>query len=456
LLSSEQNPERSVATKLIVAISQPSNIFFTLYPLPVNLLVIRRSIEIFTSSFVMTLQEFWKNKLRTALSLSGIAFGIFCIIGVLAVVNSLERNIQNEVKSLGTNTIYIDKWDYTSGGGPDYPWWKFVNRPAPKYREVKFIKERTPGAKYVAFRIKVNCAIEFGDNTISNVTLYGISRDFNKIQAIELTDGRYLTDTEFERGSNTAVIGFSVAEKLFGKADYAVGKEVTGKGKKIRIIGVIKKQGKQMIGGWDFDQSMVIAYRFARNIMNEQKADPLIMVQGQDNMSSKALKNDLTGTMRAVHKLSPTKEDDFALNDINDFSETISSLFSGLNLGGWAIAGLSLIVGMFGVANIMFVSVRERTSQIGLKKAVGAKRRVILAEFLLESAFLCIIGGLIGLFFVFGLTQILSKALNFPVYISTGYMILAIVICLIVGILAGFIPALQAAKMDPVEAIRSK
>ncbi len=404
----------------------------------------------------MTLQEFWKNKLRTALSLSGIAFGIFCIIGVLAVVNSLERNIQNEVKSLGTNTIYVDKWDYSSGGGSEYPWWKFVNRPVPKYREVKYIKERTPGAKYAAFRIKIVSAIEYRNNTVSNINIYGISEDFNKIQPIELNDGRYLSDAEFDRGSNAAVIGFSVAEKLFGSADIAVGKEVSGRGKKIRIIGVIKKQGKQMIGGWDFDQSMVIPYQFARNIMNEQKADPLIMVQGQDNTSSKALKDDLAGTMRAIHKLTPVKEDDFALNDINDFSETISSLFAGVNLGGWAIAALSLIVGMFGVANIMFVSVRERTSQIGLKKAVGAKRRVILAEFLLESAFLCIIGGVIGLMLVFGLTQILSKALSFPVFISTGYMILAIIICIVVGILAGFIPALQAAKMDPVEAIRSK
>jgi putative ABC transport system permease protein len=179
-------------------------------------------------------------------------------------------------------------------------------------------------------------------------------------------------------------------------------------------------------------------------------------VQGRDDISSKALKDDLTGTMRAIHKLTPTKEDDFALNDINDFSDTISSLFSGVNLGGWAIAALSLIVGMFGVANIMFVTVRERTSQIGLKKAIGAKRRVILAEFLLESAFLCIIGGLIGLILVFGLTQILSKSLSFPVFISTSYMLLAITICIVVGILAGFIPALQAAKMDPVEAIRSK
>jgi putative ABC transport system permease protein len=417
--------------------------------------MIRRSFQIFTSSFIMTLQEFWKNKLRTALSLSGIAFGIFCIIGVLAVVNSLEQNIQNEVKSLGTNTIYVDKWDYSAGGGPDYPWWKFVNRPSPKFQEVKYIRERAANARFVAFRIKVVSNIEYKNNSLSNVNIYGISEDFNKIQPIEMKVGRYLSDAEFDRGSNSAVIGYSVAEKLFGNPDFAVGKDISTNGKKNRIIGVIKKQGKQMIGGWEFDQSIVLPYKFARNIMNEQKAEPLIMVQGQDDVSSKSLKDDLTGTMRAIHKLSPTKEDDFSLNDINDFSDAVSSLFSGLNLGGWAIAGLSLIVGMFGVANIMFVSVRERTSQIGLKKAVGAKRRVILTEFLLESAFLCIIGGLIGLLFVFGLTQILSKALDFPVFISVTYMMLAILICIIVGIVAGFIPALQAAKMDPVVAIRS-
>jgi len=252
------------------------------------------------------------------------------------------------------------------------------------------------------------------------------------------------------------VIGNEIAEKLYGNAEAAIGKELSTRGKKIVIIGVIKKQGKSMIGGWDFDQSIVIPYKYARNIMNELKADPVIMVQGKDNLSSKALKDDLTGTMRAINKLTPRQEENFALNDINDFSDAISSAFSGLNIGGWAIAALSLIVGMFGVANIMFVTVRERTSQIGLKKAVGAKRRDILTEFLLESAFLCIIGGLIGLTLVFILTQILTYALKFPVFISTGYMLLAIVICIIVGVLAGFIPALQAAKMDPVEAIRSK
>ncbi|MCB0775852.1 MAG: ABC transporter permease [Chitinophagaceae bacterium] len=403
----------------------------------------------------MAMQELWKNKLRTFLSLFGITIGIFCIIGVLATVNSLEQNIQNEVRSLGTNTIYVDKWEYT-GGGPDYPWWKYVNRPQPKYEEIEHIKERTSSAKYVAFAINRQDNLEYSGNVLSNVKMYGVSKDYSEIQAVQINWGRYFSSSEFDRGSDILVIGNDAAEKLFGEAERAIGKEVTVKGKKALITGVIKKQGKQMIGGWDFDQSIILPYRFARTIMDERRSDPVIMVQGKDNLSSKALKDELTGTMRALHKLSPTKEEDFALNDINDFSEVISSAFSGLNIGGWAIAALSLIVGMFGVANIMFVSVRERISQIGLKKALGAKRRVILAEFLLESAFLCIVGGLIGLSLVFILTQILTYALNFPVFISTGYMILAIVICIITGILAGFIPALQAAKMDPVVAIRSK
>lgn len=416
--------------------------------------MIRRTIEIIVSSFIMALQELWKNKLRTFLSLFGITIGIFCIIGVLAVVNSLEQNIKNEVNSLGNNTIYVDKWVYA--GGPDYPWWKYVNRPSPKYEELKQIKERTASAKYVAFRIFAQDQVDYKGSSLSNVNYYGITEDFDGIQPLQISYGRYILESEFERGANVIVIGNDIAEKIFGNAELGVDKEVTIRGKKVKVIGVIKKQGKQMIGGWDFDQSLVTPYRFARNIMNELRADPVIMVQGQDNLSSKALKDDLQGTMRAIHKLNPKQDDDFALNDINDLTESISTAFVSLNIGGWAIAALSLIVGMFGVANIMFVTVRERTSQIGLKKAIGAKSRVILTEFLLESAFLCIIGGMIGLTLVFVLTQILTGVLDFPVYISTGNMIMAIVICIIVGIAAGFIPARQAARMDPVVAIRSK
>ncbi len=417
--------------------------------------MLRRNIEIIGSSLKMALQELRKNKLRTFLSLFGITIGIFCIISVLAVVNSLEQNIQNEVKALGTNTIYLDKWNYADGGGPSAPWWKYVNRPSPRYDEMKQIMERAPGAQFAAFKINVTDAVEYGGNSLNGVKLYGISEQFSDIQPIEMGSGRFISGAEFNRGGNVLVIGDNVATQLFGSAEIALGKQVSARGSNFQIIGVIKKQGKQLIGGWNFDDNVVLPYKFARTIMDERKADPLIMIKGKENLSSVALKDELTGAVRAVHKLTPVKEDDFTLNDINDLSAAISSAFVSLNIGGWVIAALSLIVGMFGVANIMFVSVRERTSQIGLKKAIGAKRSVIQSEFLLESAFLCIVGGIIGLILVFLLTKILSGVLDFPVFISTTNMALAILICIITGVGAGFIPARQAARMDPVVAIRS-
>lgn len=417
--------------------------------------MIRRSLEVIGSSFKMALQELWKNKLRTFLSLFGITIGIFCIIGVLAVVGSLENNIKNEVNSLGSNTIYVDKWDYTAGGN-DYPWWRYVNRPVPKYDEMKQIKERTGSAKFAAFNMSVQDQVEYRGSVLSNVKLYGISEEFDDIQPLTIAYGRYPTEGEFERGSSIIVIGYDIAEKLFGEPELAIDKEISIRGKKALVLGVIKKQGKQMIGGWDFDQSIIIPYKFARTMMNELRADPVILVQGKDDLSSKALKDELGATMRAVHKLSPTKDDDFALNDINDLSESISAAFVGLNIGGAIIGGISLIVGLFGVANIMFVSVRERTGQIGLKKAIGAKSRVILTEFLIESSVLCLIGGMIGLGLVFILTKILSGALDFPIYISLFNMVWTFIICVLVGIIAGIIPAVKAANMDPVVAIRSK
>ena len=416
----------------------------------------RRVLEIVASSFKMALQELWKNKLRAFLSLFGVTIGIFCIIGVLATVNSLEYNIQSEIKSLGTNTIYIDKWEYSVGGGPDYPWWKYQKRPSPKYEELDPIKTRTPTVAYAAFIINSNDNIESSGNVLSGSVVYGITPEFPNIQPVEVQYGRMMTASEFETGANTAIMGNDVAVQLFGSEEKALGKTISIRNRKVMVTGVMKKQGAQMLGGWEFDKCVCITYKFARTMFDERYASPLLIVKGRDDISSKLLKDDLTGTMRSIRKLSPTQEANFSLNDINDFSDAMSEAFVSINIGGWAIAALSLIVGMFGIANIMFVTVRERTAQIGLKKAVGAKSSVILTEFLLESAFLCIIGGMIGLILVFILTKIVTVVFHFPIFISTSNMLLSIGICIVVGVLAGIIPASQAARMNPVVAIRSK
>jgi putative ABC transport system permease protein len=288
------------------------------------------------------------------------------------------------------------------------------------------------------------------------VNYYGDTEDFTKIQPVEIQTGRYFQQSDFDQGPAFVVLGNTIAEKLFDKPEKAVGAKVKLKnGRSAVVVGLLKKQGQSLIGGWDYDNSILLTYSFLKQIIKEEGGDPAIMVQAGNNLSTAALKEELRGAMRSIRKLKPTQEDNFALNDIDTLSHFLDPIFTGMNIGGWAIAVLSLIVGMFGVANIMFVTVRERTSQIGLKKAIGAKKGVILTEFLLESAFLCIIGGMIGLLAVFILTLIFSAFMSFKVFIPADIIVMAVGICLFTGVLAGIIPAFIAARMDPVAAIRS-
>jgi putative ABC transport system permease protein len=416
----------------------------------------RRIFEIIGSSLNLTWQEFKSHKTRTLLSLSGVAFGIFCIIGVLATVDSLEYAVQKDIKALGSNTVYIDKWEYAEGGD-DYPWWKYIKRPSPAYEEMLMLKKKVPAAANVAFNISTTSTLEYNDDVVSGVNYYGITEDFVNIQPVDIQMGRYLQSADYDYGTNVFVIGYTIAETLFGNPEKAVGKVVKMKtGKKGLIVGLIKKQGKSMVGGWEYDNSILVPLGFMKQMVREKNSSPIIMVQGRENVPMAQLKDELAGAMRSIRKLKPTQDDDFSLNDIDAFSSFASEIFGNINKGGWAIATLSLIVGMFGVANIMFVTVRERTSQIGLKKAIGAKRSTILTEFLLESAFLCIMGGLLGLAVVFLLTLASSALFGFTVFVSAKILILAVSICIVVGVLAGIIPASIAANLDPVVAIRSK
>ena len=413
----------------------------------------RKSLNIIRNSLKLTFQELRVNKLRTALSLTGVAFGIFCIIGVLATVNSLERNIQNEVKSLGSNTIYIDKWDYS--GGPDQPIWKFMARPIPRNEEAAMVRERAVLLDDIAYLMQTQGSISHKDDVLQSVSVYGINEEQTIIQPLSFDQGRYFSTSEFNAGAPVCLIGFTNAENLFGNTERALGKQVDIKGKKATIVGVIKKEGQNMIG-WDYDNCIMLPNKFCKQLFNEDNANPILIAKGKEGVTTDALMDELKGIMRQIRRLSPRQEDNFSLNSVEAFSKAITGFFSTVNVVGAIIGGISLIVGLFGIANIMFVTVRERTSVIGLKKAIGAKKSSILFEFLMEATVLCILGGAIGLFFVYLLTLILSGPLDFPVYISLPMLFVTIIICVSVGVLAGIIPASQAAKMDPVAAIRSK
>lgn len=412
----------------------------------------RKSLHIILNSLRLTFQELRVNKLRTALSLTGVAFGIFCIIGVLATVNSLERNIQNEVNSLGSNTIYIDKWDYS--GGPDQPIWKFRARPSAKYEEADMIRQRSVLLEDISFLLQTVGNISLKDDIIQNASVYGIIESQMTLQPISFDQGRYFSSSEFNSGSNTCLLGYTNAESLFGTAERALGKEIDIHGKKVTIVGVIKKEGKNFIG-WDYDNCIMLPYRFCRQVFDEKFSNPILIAKGKKDVTPTALIDELKGIMRQIRRLSPLQEDNFSLNSVEAFSKAITSFFTTVNIVGGIIGAISLIVGLFGIANIMFVTVKERTSVIGLKKAIGAKKSSILFEFLMEATILCLMGGAVGLLFVYILTLILSGPLNFPVYISMPMLFVTIIVCLFVGILAGIFPASRAANMDPVAAIRS-
>ena len=412
----------------------------------------RKTLTILANSLRLTFEELKVNKLRTALSLTGVAFGIFCIIGVLATVNSLERNIQDQVKGLGSNTIYIDKWEYA--GGPDKPMWKFRSRPNMKYEEAGMIKQRSELAEEVNFFIQSSGSASFQNDVVQNVRMFGITESQINIKPIVFLSGRYFSPTEFSNARHVGIIGYTNAENLFGSAERALGKQVEIKGKKITVVGVIQKEGKSFIG-WDYDNCIMLPYNFFKQLYDERMTNPIIIVKGKTGVLPEQIRQELTGIMRQVRRLSPTQENNFSLNSVEAISKAISQSFVVINIVGSIIGGISLIVGMFGIANIMFVTVKERTPIIGLKKAIGARNKTILFEFLTEASMLCILGGAFGIFFVYLLTLVLSGPLNFPVYISIPMLGITLLLCIVVGILAGIIPASQAARMDPVVAIRS-
>lgn len=404
---------------------------------------------------MQTLHELASNKLRTFLSLLGIAIGIFCIISIQATTDSLENTIRSDMKKIGLNTIFIQKFPFGGGGGPN-EWWKYISRPTPKLDEAVYIEKQSLYARNVAYACFNRSTMEYENSSLENVTWYGISEKFDRIQEVEILAGRYLSSTEFDNGSPVIVMGYENAVKLFDNPERAVGKTVQLGKNKVQVVGVTKKAGRSLIGGWDFDNIVMVSAQYCKRIANFRLLDGFIMVQTYENVPTDNLIGELRGIMRAKRRLSPKEDDNFSLNDVTAGSASMDSLFANINLGGWFIAILSLIVGGFGVANIMFVTVRERTPIIGLKKAIGAKRSTILGEFLLESAFLCIIGGLIGILLVLPLTLILSNVLHFNIFISWGNFALSIFLCIFIGIISGIVPASVAAKMDPVNAIRSR
>ncbi|MFM9027536.1 MAG: ABC transporter permease [Bacteroidota bacterium] len=416
----------------------------------------RLVLRLIRESALFALEALRVNKLRTLLSLLGITIGIFAIISVFTVTDALERKIRKDVESLGNNVVYVGKWPWVPEGDEEYPWWKYLNRPLPGYREMQDLSRRTNTAEAVAYVANIsNQTIKRLNYSVENITVSCVSYEYERVKSLDLSKGRYFTEPESNGGRAIALLGADVERGLFPSGN-SVGQFITIRGRKLMIVGVIKKEGSSLLQNTS-DNIVLVPVNYARNIANlrSDQIDPFIMVKAKRGVPMEELKADIKGAMRSIRSIQPRQEDDFALNETSLLSGSLKSLFATLGLAGWIIGGFSILVGGFGIANIMFVSVKERTPIIGIQKSLGARDYFILLQFLVESVVLCLLGGLIGLILVFGLSSLASSALDFDLSLTYGNILTGILISAGIGVLSGFVPALNASRMNPVDAIRS-
>lgn len=419
----------------------------------------RQILRILSEGAAQAWQQLMANKLRSFLSLLGVTIGIFCIIGVKSAVNSLEDNIRGSLAKLGSDVIYLDKFSWSEDPGQNF--WKWMRRPNQSYDEFEMLQDKLKTASEIGFwQFLGSKTMKWQSSSVENVAFLSMTEDCSDIFRLEFQeDGRFFSPAEYTNGSDVCIIGAKIAEGLFPEGIEPLDKSVSVGGRKLRVVGVAAASGKDLLKIMNFDNAVLISHTLARRGFSVRDNNPwvgktTIGIRAKPGVEIENVKDEITGVMRAARRLKPREENNFALNTLTILSNVFDQLFSVINVAGLAIGAFALLVGMFSVANIMFVSVRERTNIIGIKMALGAKRWFILLEILFEAVVLCIVGGAIGLLLIWLITTIISKAIDFDIHLSMSNALVGVGASVFVGILSGLIPAIQASGMDPVEAIR--
>jgi len=412
-------------------------------------------LRVLKESFNFALNALRNNKLRTFLSLVGVTIGIFSIIAVLAAVDSLKREIEGSISGLDNSTIIVMRFNF---GPTDIPRWKWQQFPDVTYDEYQYIERNTPNIEAATFTLEVpNESIKYDNNQVDNVPIGAVTDSYYDIEALKLIEGRFFNGSESNSGSMVVVLGYEIANKLFGDVASAIGKEVRIYGRKFNVVGVLNKEGAGLFGN-SKDTSVWMPVNVVRRIYgdNNKKTFPQIVIKPKKGVDEAEFKAVLDQKLRLKRGLKPDEISNFFINQMQGFADFIDEITGSMNIIGLIISGFSLLVGGFGIANIMFVSVKERTNLIGIQKSLGAKNKFILFQFLFEAVILAVIGGLIGLFLVFIVSLLASQFTgDFEFVLSPWNMFVGTAISAAIGLVSGILPAISASKLDPVEAIRT-
>lgn len=410
-------------------------------------------LRLLSESFSFAINALRNNKLRTLLSLLGVTIGIFSIIAVLAAVDSMDKKIKADLSDMDMNTVYLMNFSF---GPSEIPRWKRDQFPPVTYDEYEFIKKSVNGVDKATFNLFARSEnIKYESKTVNSIRVKPATDELFDITPVKVESGRLFNAAESNSGTPVIVLGSEVAAGLFEGSD-PIGKKIRLYGQKFTVIGVLKKQGQGMFGD-SSDVAVFFPVNFLRKLYgdNNKSLRPAILIKPKKGIDMAEFKAELAQKLRNYRGVKTGEIDNFFMNVLSGFTDFIDNIIGQMNMIGWIISGFSLLVGGFGIANIMFVSVKERTNLIGIQKALGAKNRFILFQFLFEAVILSLIGGIFGMFLVWIIAFGLSAALDFEFILSAKNMLLGSGLAALIGLISGIIPAITASKLDPVEAIRS-
>lgn len=388
------------------------------------------------------------NKIRSALTAVGIFIGVASVVLMSTAIKGIDNSFENGISALGADNLYIDKWKWFN----DEEWWKTRNRKNITLEEYEKYRAQAKLPIAVAPTVWTNQTVKYEDRSTDGTLLTGTTHEYLSTTNFTFSEGRFFNEVESKGNRNVVVLGSEVAKNLFPRGN-AFEQYVKIKGIKYKVVGVLKEQGSFMLGSFNPDKQVYLPIGNVFKYYQSQSFRSItITVRVANTAMIDDTKEEAESIMRKVRGLSYSQEDDFSINQQSGMTRLYDQTVGVIKLVGIFITSLSLFVGAIGIMNIMFVSVKERTKEIGVRKAIGAKKRTILSQFISEAIIICLIGGFVGLIGAIVLSKIINQFL--PTSFQSDAVILAIGISLITGVLSGFAPAYSAAKMDPVEALR--